>query len=85
MSIDSPHSDARAFYEFLGGRLKDCAGLTPEEHLIEFRSYQRELERAREELAESHAEYLRGEAGEMDMEALIDELTSELDDEGIRD
>jgi hypothetical protein len=80
-------TDLASFHLFVGERLlqQGFAELTPEQSVEEFRAYQRDLERLRDELAPALEQVHRGEATEIDMEKLITEGRERLAQKGVTD
>jgi len=78
MAIGIAETEIQAFYDFLGRRISDAPAITPEESVREFRAYQRELERARSELRDSHEEFLHGKAKPLDVDVLMERVRSRL-------
>ena len=77
-------SELEAFHQFLGERLKSgrCK-CSVEESVHEFRAYQRELERLREEIRPALERSLRGESKPFDPEELKGRITPDLAEHGI--
>jgi len=83
MSI-GPSSDLHSFYHFLGLRLEGGPiGLSPEESVLAFRTYQKELAQLRSELKPALDRLDRGEGEEIDFERLEKEIVDRLAKEGI--
>jgi len=83
MSI-GPSSDLHSFYHFLGLHLEgEPIGLSPEESVRAFRTYQEELSQLRSELKPALARLDRGEGKEIDFDTLEKEIVERLAKEGI--
>jgi hypothetical protein len=86
MATEMSTNEMQSFYEFLGRRLeKGAEKLTPEQSVHEFRAYQEELRRLRAKIATSHEQYVRGEARELDVDALMERVRAKFTQEGITD
>lgn len=77
MSTDL-HTERDAFNAFIDGRLGEAASASSlEDALREFRAYQRELAAARQKVQEARLARDCGEIGELDIDAIIHEVTQE--------
>ena len=83
MSI-GPSSDLHNFYHFLGLRLESGPiGLSPEESVQAFRTYQDELTQLRSELKPALDRLDQGKGKEIDFDRLEKEIVERLAKEGI--
>jgi hypothetical protein len=86
MATEISQNDMQSFYEFLGRRLQDGAGgLTPEESVREFRAYQTELARFKQETQLALEQSARGESKPLDLDALMRRVRARLANDGIAD
>ena len=75
-----------AFNAFIDSRLGQASSeLGLEDALSEFRAYQRELADAQAKVQQAKTSSSRGESAELDVEQLVQEVTDELNAEGIRE
>jgi hypothetical protein len=82
----SDNSEIQLFHQFLGERLPYFSpGVTPEEAVDEFRSYQAELERCRREIEPALQRSLRGESRPLDMKQIETRVIQRLAEKGIVD
>jgi hypothetical protein len=86
MASDIHQDEIRAFYEFLGHRLRsNDRGLTPEESVRGFRLYQEELQRFVQETQAALDQTQRGQSKPLDVDALMKRVRDSLASEGISD
>jgi hypothetical protein len=77
-------SEIQLFHQFLGERLEQFShGVTPEEAVEEFRSYQAELERFRREVEPALQRSQRGESRPLDMKQIEARVIQRLAAKGI--
>ncbi|MBW3600205.1 MAG: hypothetical protein KY475_23395 [Planctomycetes bacterium] len=82
----SDYSEIHLFHQFLGERLQNYSpGVTPEEAVEDFRSYQAELERCRREIEPALERSLRGETRPFDVEQFEARVIQRLAEKGIVD
>jgi hypothetical protein len=82
-----PITELAAFHLFVGERLlqQGFAELSPEQSVEEFRAYQRDLERLKEELGPAIEQIRQGQASEIDIEEFIAEGRERLAEKGVTD
>ena len=81
MSTDLPQNELSEFHLFIGRRLERGGGnLSPEESVREYRAYQDEVKRLNERIQSSKNS---GQAMPLDHNALMNEIRTELAEEGI--
>jgi hypothetical protein len=87
MATQISQDDMQSFYEFLGRRLQGggAGDLTPEQSVREFRAYQTELARFKEETQPALEQSARGESKPLDLDALMKRVRARLADDGIAD
>ena len=87
MATDTaPLTELELLHRFIAERLANGGRhMTADQCLAEFREYQRELEKCREEIRPALERSLRGETKPFDPEALKGRVTRELADRGIAD
>ena len=79
-------TELEAFHKYVGELLKKGKRkMTAEESLADFREYQKELERLREELRPALERAARGEGKEIDVEDILRRGRERLAKEGITD
>jgi hypothetical protein len=79
-------SEIQLFHQFLGDRLQRFSpGVTLEEAVEEFRLYQAELERCREEIEPALQRSQRGETRPLDMAQIEARVIQRLAEKGIAD
>jgi hypothetical protein len=82
----SQNSEIHNFHQFLGERLDEYSpGVTPEEAVEDFRSYQAELERCRREIEPALQRSQRGETRPFDVEQFEAGVIQRLAEKGIVD
>ncbi len=80
------YTEAELLYHYLGERMSGSGRDTPLQELLSgFWQYCKELHEVRNKLSQAEASSARGESDELDVEALIAEVTHELAAEGITD
>jgi len=78
MTTNSP-SELDVFYHFLAEQLQDGASdLSPEQSVEAFRSYQRDLERLKNDIRPAVEQFKRGEGRQLDYDAIKAEVTQRL-------
>lgn len=83
MATNSP-SELDVFYHFLAEQLQDGAcDLSPEQSVEAFRSYQRDLERLKNDIRPAVEQFKRGEGRQLDYDTVKDEVTQRLAEKGI--
>jgi hypothetical protein len=86
MATEISQNDMQSFYDFLGRRLQNGAqGMTPEESVQEFRAYQTELARFKEETQLALEQSARGQSKPLDIDALMKRVRARLAKNGITD
>lgn len=88
MSTELPdnYTEAELLYHYLGERMSGSGRDTPLPELLSgFVQYRRELCDLRQRLRQAEASSARGESEELDVEALIADVTRQLAAEGIAD
>lgn len=86
MNTENPQTDSRSFYQFLGQRIEHGASeLSPEQSVAEYRAYQNEVQRFLKESQPAFDEAARGEAKELDHDALLARVRTRLAAKGISD
>ncbi len=86
MSTDASRelSESELLYEYLGQKMKNGGRDTPIGELLHgYIEYRKQLEDLRGKLRQAEASSARGESSELDVEELIEEVTSQLAAEGI--
>jgi hypothetical protein len=85
MAIDL-QNELEAFHRFVGEKLQDrSSSMSLEGALEEFRAYQSDLERFRQETRQSLAESAAGESSPLDVDDVIDRGRKRLAEKGITD
>ena len=86
MATEMP-TELESFHRFLTEQLETGgAGLSPEDSVKAFRAYQHDLARLRKDIRPAVERFRRGQPGrELDYNAVKDELTQRLTEEGITD
>ena len=84
MTATNSPSELDVFYQFLAEQLRDGASdLSPEQSVEAFRSYQRDLERLKNDIRPAVEQFKRGEGRQLDYDAVKDEVTQRLAAKGI--
>ena len=77
-------SELEVFYQFLAEQLQNGASdLSPEQSVEAFRSYQRDLERLKNDIRPAVEQFKRGEGRQLDYDALKDDVTKRLAEKDI--
>ena len=86
MATGTPQTDIDAFCDFLGRiRQNGIHDLSPEDSVRQFRAYQEELKKFREDTEVSLEQSRRGESKPLDDEAFMSRVWKRLAEEGITD
>jgi hypothetical protein len=81
--MSTQENDLRAFYEFLGHQLENGGrNLSPQQCVDAYQAYQDEVRRLNERI---QASINSGPATQLDRDALMEEIRTELAEEGITD
>ena len=81
-----PQTELEAFHRFIGQQLESQrSDLSVEDSVKAFRSYQQDLEQLRADIRPALDEIERGEASELNYDALKERVAKRLADEGITD
>ena len=85
MTAQTP-SDIQAFHQFLTVQIGNGGcNMTPEESVAEFRRYQEDLKRFKQEIQSALGQLDQGEGREIDFDHLEQQVTERLAEEGITD
>ena len=81
-----PQTELEAFHSFVAQQLQSRRGdMSVEDSVKAFRAYQRDLERLKADIQPALNEIDRGEASELDYDALNERVAKRLADKGITD
>lgn len=83
MGTQIPQNEIQAFCAFLERRLDSGdTGLTPEQSVSEFRTYQADLRRFLQESEPAYRQAENGEVGDLDIDAIMERVAARLERTG---